>query len=54
MCNSNSQGEYEAGTDDEGGYYPNSDFYRTGFTKVSEFLAFNLMPNLKVRTHKSN
>ncbi|XP_037027819.1 uncharacterized protein LOC119068331 [Bradysia coprophila] len=37
---------------DEAGYTPDDNFYETGFTKVSEFLAFNLMPDLKVRQHK--
>lgn len=37
---------------DEAGYGPESIFYETGFTKVSEFLAFRLKPTLKIRTHR--
>lgn len=37
---------------DEAGFYPDSDFYKTGFTKVSKFLAFDQMPSLKVRVNK--
>lgn len=38
--------------DDDGGIDPGCELYETGFTKVSKFLAFDLMPKLKVRTHK--
>ncbi len=37
---------------DEAGFTLDDNLYETGFTKVSEFLAFNLMPDLKVRQHK--
>lgn len=37
---------------DEAGFTIEDNLYETGFTKVSEFLAFNLMPDLKVRQHK--
>lgn len=37
---------------DEAGFDRDSIFYRTGISKVSKFLALDLMPNLKVRTHK--
>lgn len=38
--------------EDESGFDPDDIFYKTGFSKVSKFLAFDLMPNLKVRTHR--
>lgn len=34
--------------EDEHGFAPGDLLYRTGFSKVSKFLAFDLMPNLKV------
>lgn len=37
--------------EDEAGFDPQSIFHKTGFTKVSKFMAFDQMPNLKVRTH---
>lgn len=37
--------------EDDGGIDPDSELYETGFTKVSKFLAFDLMPKLKVRTN---
>lgn len=42
----------ECNSSDEAGFEVGSDFHETGFTKVSKFLAFALMPDLKVRTHK--
>ncbi len=38
---------------DEGGFDQDNIFYETGFTKVSKFLAFDQMPNLKIRIHKA-
>lgn len=37
---------------DEAGFTNKESLFKTGFTKVSKFLVFNLMPNLKVRIHK--
>lgn len=37
---------------DKAGFDRDSIFYKTGISKVSKFLALDLMPNLKVRTHK--
>lgn len=34
------------------GFGSESIFYRSGFTKVSKFIAFDQMPNLKIRIHK--
>lgn len=42
-------GKHKLKKKDEGGFKKNRKFYKTGFTKVSEFFAFKLMPNLKVR-----
>lgn len=39
-------------TEDEAGFDPDSVFHKTGFTKVSKFLAFDQMPNLKFRSHR--
>lgn len=33
---------------DEAGFVSTNQFYKTGFTKVSQLLAFQLMPNLDV------
>lgn len=38
--------------EDEAGFDSDNLLYKTGFTKVSKFLAFDLMPNLKIRIHK--
>lgn len=38
--------------DDEAGFSPDDILYETGFSKVSQFLAFDLMPNLTVQTHR--
>lgn len=38
--------------EDKGGIGRGSNLYETGFTKVSKFLAFDLLPQLKIRTHK--
>lgn len=46
-------GESDYEKDDEAGYAPDSLFYKTGFTKVSEFLAFNQMPNLTIRINRT-
>lgn len=45
-------GDYEK--DDEAGFAPDSLFYKTGFTKVSEFLAFDQMPNLIIRINRTS
>lgn len=45
-------GDSDCESDVETGFEPGSKLYNTGFTKVSELLAFNLMPKLKVRTHR--
>lgn len=37
---------------DPAGFGSDSILYKTGFSKVSKFLAFDLMPNLKVRTYR--
>lgn len=38
--------------EDEAGFSAGDILYRTGFSKVSKFLAFDLMPNLNVQTHR--
>lgn len=38
---------------DEAGFDRDDIFHKTGLTKVSKFLAFDQMPNLKIRIHKS-
>lgn len=38
---------------DEAGFDSESQLYETGFTKVSKFLAFDLNPNLKIRTRRN-
>lgn len=42
---------YDDCEQDAAGFDPDSPLYKTGFTKVSKFLAFDLMPNLKIRIH---
>lgn len=37
---------------DEAGFDSGSEFHRTGFTKVSKFFAFDLMPKLKLHTYR--
>ncbi|XP_037042724.1 uncharacterized protein LOC119079042 [Bradysia coprophila] len=39
------------GNRDEAGFDPDSIFYETGFTKVSQFLGFDQMPNLEIEIH---
>lgn len=48
-CEKFSSGNHKV---DDAGFTEESEFYETGFTKVSKFLAFDLMQELKVRTHK--
>lgn len=38
---------------DDAGFCKDSVFFETGFSKVSKFLGFDQMPNLKVRIHKT-
>lgn len=39
---------------DDSGFDMESKFYETGLSKVSKFLAFDLMPKLKVRTVRTH
>lgn len=44
--------DYDEDNEDEAGFGSESIFYKTGFTKVSQFIAFDRMPNLKLRIRK--
>lgn len=45
-------GAYRQGNVDESGFSYESQLFQTGVSKVSKFLAFDLMPELKIRVHK--
>lgn len=51
-CDSECENSDCEGEQDEAGFYPGTTFYKTDFTKVSKFLAFDLMPNLQINTHR--